>query len=106
VNCSDILQVEDLEIDRASHDVRRAGQRIELTAKEYALLEYLASEPGHVFSRTAIIEHVWGESFERLPYLVDVYVRHLRQKLDGPFSTKLIWTLRGLGYGVGRSPGP
>jgi DNA-binding response OmpR family regulator len=105
VNRSDILQVEDLEIDRVSHDVRRAGRRIELTPEEYALLEYLATDPGRVFSRMAIIEHVWGQSFEHLPDIVDVCVRHLRRKIDDPFPTKLIRTVRGLGYGVGGIPG-
>jgi DNA-binding response OmpR family regulator len=105
VNRSDILQVEDLEIDRASHDVRRAGRRIDLTSEEYALLEYLATDPGRVFSRSAIIEHVWGQSFEHLPDIVDVCVRHLRTKVDSPFPTNLIREVRGLGYGVGRGPG-
>lgn len=105
MNRSDIVRVEDLEIDRASHDVKRAGKRIDLTAKEYELLEYLATHPGRVFSRTAIIEHVWDPSFERLPDIVDVHLRHLRMKVDDPFPTKLIRSVRGLGYGIGRSPG-
>jgi two-component system copper resistance phosphate regulon response regulator CusR len=80
--------------------VRRAGRRIELTAKEYALLEYLAANPGRVFSRTMIIEHVWDQSFEGLTNIVDVYVRHLRSKVDEPFAVKLIRTVRGVGYGL------
>src|SRR5262249_14981422 len=91
------LRVGDLEIDRLGQQVRRAGKRIDLTSKEYALLEYLASHSGRVLSRTMIIEHVWDESFEGLTNIVDVYVRHLRSKVDDPFPTKLIRTVRGAG---------
>ena len=66
-----------------------------------ALLEYLASHAGRVLSRTMIIEHVWDESFEGLTNIVDVYVRHLRSKVDDPFPTKLIRTVRGAGYSIG-----
>ena len=75
----------------------RAGHRIELTPKEYALLDYLASHPGRVFSRTMIVKHVWDQSFEGLTNIVDVYVRYLRKKVDEPFSLKLIHTVRGVG---------
>ena len=95
-----ILRIDDLEIDRLSQQVRRGGKHIELTAKEYALLEYLVTNPGRVFSRTMIIEHVWDQSFDGLTNIVDVYVRHLRSKIDDPFPTKLIRTVRGVGYGV------
>ncbi|MDB6089814.1 MAG: two component transcriptional regulator, winged helix family [Gammaproteobacteria bacterium] len=98
VSRSSVLRVGDLEVDRLSHHVRRAGRTIELTPKEYALLEYLATNPGRVFSRTMIIEHVWDQSFEGLTNIVDVYVRHLRSKVDDPFPTKLIRTVRGVGY--------
>ena len=101
VQRSSVLKVADLEIDRLTHQVKRAGQRIALTAKEFSLLEYLASHPGRVFSRTMIIEHVWDESFEGLTNIVDVYVRHLRSKLDDPFPVKLIQTIRGAGYSLG-----
>ncbi|MGH7968366.1 MAG: winged helix-turn-helix domain-containing protein, partial [Limisphaerales bacterium] len=87
-----------LEIDRLTQQVRRAGKRIELTGKEYGLLEYLAANAGRVLSRTMIVEHVWDESFESLTNIVDVYVRHLRAKVDDPFPTKLIQTVRGAGY--------
>ena len=93
-----VLRIGDLELDRLSQQVRRGGKRIELTAKEYALLEYLAAHAGRVLSRTMIIEHVWDESFEGLTNIVDVYVRHLRAKVDDPFPTKLIRTIRGSGY--------
>jgi two-component system copper resistance phosphate regulon response regulator CusR len=100
---SSVLRVGDLEVDRFTQQVRRAGRRIELTPKEYALLEYLASNPGRVFSRTMIIEHVWDQSFEGLTNIVDVYVRHLRSKVDDPFPVKLIRTVRGVGYGLTES---
>jgi DNA-binding response OmpR family regulator len=98
---SSVLRVADLEVDRLTQQVRRAGRRIELTNKEYALLEYLAANPGRVFSRPMIIEHVWDQSFEGLTNIVDVYVRHLRAKIDDPFPVKLIRTVRGVGYGLG-----
>jgi two-component system copper resistance phosphate regulon response regulator CusR len=97
------LRVADLEVDQLTQQVRRAGRRIDLTPKEYALLEYLAANPGRVISRTMIIEHVWDQSFEGLTNIVDVYVRHLRSKVDDPFPTKLIRTIRGVGYGLGES---
>ena len=98
-----VLRVADLEMDRLSQQVKRDGRKIELTAKEYALLEYLATNPGRVFSRTMIIEHVWDQSFEGLNNIVDVYVRHLRRKIDDPFPVKLIRTVRGVGYGLSES---
>ena len=98
---SSVLRVADLELDRLTQQVRRGGRRIELTNKEYALLEYLAAHPGRVFSRPMIIEHVWDQSFEGLTNIVDVYVRHLRAKFDDPFPVKLIRTVRGVGYGLG-----
>jgi len=99
-----IVRVADLEIDRLTQQVRRGGKRIELTAKEYGLLEYLAANVGRVLSRTMIVEHVWDESFEGLTNIVDVYVRHLRSKIDDPFSTRLIHTVRGVGYSLGEEP--
>jgi two-component system copper resistance phosphate regulon response regulator CusR len=93
-----VLRVADLEVDRLAQQVRRAGKRVELTAKEYSLLEYLVAHTGRVLSRTMIIEHVWDESFEGLTNIVDVYVRHLREKVDEPHEQKLIRTVRGVGY--------
>jgi DNA-binding response OmpR family regulator len=98
---TNVLRVGDLEVDRLGQQVRRAGKRIDLTSKEYSLLEYLASHPGRVMSRTMIIEHVWDQSFEGLTNIVDVYVRHLRSKIDDPFPAKLIRTVRGVGYSIG-----
>jgi len=97
---SDVLRIGDLEIDRASQQVRRAGRKIELTSKEYSLLEYLSANAGRVTSRTMIIEHVWDESFQGLTNIVDVYVRHLRSKVDDDSPKKLIRTVRGVGYCV------
>jgi len=98
VNRTSSLHVADLELDRLSQQVRRAGKKIELTSKEYSLLEYLAANAGRVLSRTMIIEHVWDQSFEGLTNIVDVYVRHLREKVDDPHEKKLIRTVRGVGY--------
>ena len=92
------MHVGDLELDRLTQKVRRAGRRIDLTAKEYALLEYLAANAGRVLTRTMIMEHVWDESFEGLTNIVDVYVRHLRAKVDEAHEKKLIRTVRGAGY--------
>src|SRR5688572_13422328 len=98
VNRSSVLRVGDLELDRLSQQVRRAGKKITLTSKEYGLLEYLMSNAGRVLSRTMIIEHVWDQSFQGLTNIVDVYVRHLRSKVDEPHPKKLIHTVRGAGY--------
>src|SRR5271166_2673189 len=95
-----VLRVGDLELDRLAQQVRRAGKRIELTSKEYGLLEYLVANAGRVFSRTMIVEHVWDQSFEGLTNIVDVYVRHLRAKVDDPFPVKLLRTVRGVGYSL------
>jgi two-component system copper resistance phosphate regulon response regulator CusR len=101
VSRSSVVRVDDLELDRLSQQVRRAGKRIELTSKEYSLLEYLMSNAGRVLSRTMIIEHVWDQSFDGITNIVDVYVRHLRNKVDDPHERKLIRTVRGVGYTVG-----
>jgi two-component system copper resistance phosphate regulon response regulator CusR len=98
INRSSTLRADDLELDRLSKQVRRSGKRIALTSKEYALLEYLLANSGRVLTRTMIIEHVWDQSFQGLTNIVDVYVRHLRSKVDDPFPKKLIRTVRGAGY--------
>jgi DNA-binding response OmpR family regulator len=105
-NRPNVLRVGDLEVDRLSQQVRRGGKRIELTSKEYGLLEYLVANAGRVLSRTMIIEHVWDESFEGLTNIVDVYVRHLRSKVDVAHPSKLIRTVRGAGYCVSDEPEP
>jgi DNA-binding response OmpR family regulator len=98
VERADVLHIGDLELNRLTQQVRRAGHRIELTVKEYAVLEYLMHSPGRVFSRTMILNHVWDQSFEAVTNIVDVYVRYLRRKVDEPFPVKLIHTVRGVGY--------
>ncbi len=95
---SNVLHIGDLEIDRQKQQARRAGKRIELTPREYSLLEYLAANSGRTMSRTMITEHVWDESFQGLTNIVDVYVRHLRSKVDDGHDQKLIRTIRGAGY--------
>jgi two-component system copper resistance phosphate regulon response regulator CusR len=98
INQSSVLRAADLELDRLSQRVKRAGKRIDLTSKEYGLLEYFLLNSGRVVSRTMIIEHVWDQSFQGLTNIVDVYVRHLRSKVDDSHSKKLIRTVRGAGY--------
>jgi len=105
VERTDVVLLSDLEVNRLTRQVRRGGQRIELTGKEYALLEYLVSSPSRVFSRTMILNHVWDQSFEGVTNIVDVYVRHLRRKVDDPFAVKLIHTVRGVGYCVREADG-
>jgi len=95
---TDQLRLADLELNRLTQEVRRGGRRIELTAKEFAVLEYLMSGAGRVYSRAMILEHVWDQSFEGAPNIVDVYVRYLRRKIDDPCALKLIHTVRGVGY--------
>jgi heavy metal response regulator len=105
ISRANTLRIADLEIDRLTQQVRRGGQRIELTGKEYALLEYMMTNAGRVLSRTMIIEHVWDQSFDGATNIVDVYVRHLRNKIDEPFERKLIRTVRGVGYAIGGEEG-
>jgi len=98
VNRSSTLRIGDLELDRLTQQVRRAGRRIDLTAKEYSLLEYLMQNEERVLSRNMIIEHVWDQSFDGVTNIVDVYVRHLRSKVDDGNPLKMIRTVRGTGY--------
>ena len=98
VSRANVIRIADLEIDRVSHQVRREGNNIKLTSKEYSLVEYLALNTGRVVSRSMIVEHVWDQSFEGLTNIVDVYVRQLRAKLDEPYKQRLIHTARGAGY--------
>jgi two-component system copper resistance phosphate regulon response regulator CusR len=101
VDRSTVLRVEDLELDRVAHQVRRNEQAVELTSKEFSLLEYLMVNTGRVLSRTMIVEHVWDQSFEGLTNIVDVYILQLRKKIDGEHEQKLIRTVRGVGYSIG-----
>lgn len=92
------IEVGDLKINTRGHAVERAGQSIALTAKEYALLEYLARRAGQVVSRAEIAEHVWDENFDPFSNLIEVYIQRLRRKVDEGREPKLIRTLRGEGY--------
>src|SRR6202142_2017740 len=98
VNRSSTLRIGDLELDRLTQQAKRHGKRIELTAKGYSLLEYLMQNPDRVLSRNMIIEHVWDQSFDGITNIVDVYVRHLRSKIDEGNDPKMIRTVRGTGY--------
>jgi len=98
--------VADLVIDTGAQSAERAGRKISLTTKEYALLEYLARRAGSVVGRAEIAEHVWDETFDPFSNLIEVYVNRLRRKIDAGFSTQLIHTRRGAGYFFGPIPGP
>jgi len=93
-----LLKIKDLEMDLLAHTVRRRGQEIELTAKEFALLEFFMRRPNTVVTRTMIAEHVWDIHFETYTNVIDVYVNYLRRKIERGFKNKLIHTLRGRGY--------
>lgn len=92
------LKVADLEMDQLTHTVIRAGEKIDLTATEYALLEYLMLHAGQVVTRTMISEHVWDQDFDSFSNVINVYVNYLRKKIDAGFSRKLIHSVRGRGY--------
>jgi two-component system, OmpR family, copper resistance phosphate regulon response regulator CusR len=93
-----VLTVADLKLDRVERRVERAGRSIELTAKEFSLLEYLMLNAGRRVTRAMIIEHVWDLSFDTSTNVVDVYINYLRRKIDDGFEKKLIHTVRGVGY--------
>ena len=99
-----VLRVGDLSLDPAARSVARDGQAIELTAKEYALLEFFMRHPGEVLTRTRLIEHVWDFAYEGDSNVVDVYVRYLRNKVDRPFGRDSIETVRGSGYRLRSEP--
>jgi len=100
VNRASVIRVGDLELDRLSRRVTRGGRPIDLTAKEYSLLEYLMANAGRVLSRSMIIEHVWDQSFDGVFSIVDVYLGRLRSKIDQSSDQKLIRTVRGVGYSI------
>jgi DNA-binding response OmpR family regulator len=95
-----VLRVGELTLDLVRHEVQRDGQVIELTAKEFALLEYLMRNAGRALTRTQIIDHVWSYDFETLSNVVDMYIHYLRDKIDRGFGRPLIKTVRGVGYKV------
>ena len=92
------LQIADLSLNLVSHKVNRGGGEVELTGKEYSLLEYFMRNQGKVLTRTMIAEHVWDYNFDTFTNVIDVYVNHLRKKVDKGHSKKLLHTLRGVGY--------
>ncbi|MBV9259723.1 MAG: response regulator transcription factor [Ktedonobacteraceae bacterium] len=94
------LRVGDLTLDLVRHEARRDGHVIELTAKEFALLDYLMRNPGQVLTRTQIIDHVWRYDLEALSNVVDIYIHYLRDKVDQGFPHALIKTVRGIGYKI------
>ena len=94
----DKLSVEDLELDRMRHMVTRGGKQINLTQREYAVLEYLMRNAGRTVTRTMVVEHVWNLGFEGLTNIVDVYINYLRAKIDHGYEKPLIHTARGVGY--------
>ncbi|HET8758615.1 MAG TPA: response regulator transcription factor [Solirubrobacteraceae bacterium] len=94
------LELGDLVVDPAGHAVSRAGTPVKLTAREFAVLEFLARHPGEVISRTRLLEHVWDENYEGSTNVVDVYVGYLRRKLEQPFGRPLIRTVRGVGFAL------
>ena len=94
------LSVDDLVLNPVSRKVTRDGKRIDLTAKEYALLDYLMRNAGRVLSRAQIAEHVWDLDFDTFTNIIDVHINHLRRKVDDGFDKKLIRTVRGMGYSI------
>lgn len=96
-----VLKIADLEVDRVSHLVQRAGQSIDLSPKEFALLEFLMRHEGQPVTRAAIVEQVWKLHFDTMTNVVDVYINYLRRKVDSGFDRVLIRTIRGVGYQIG-----
>lgn len=92
------LSIADLTLDLVSHKAIRAGKKIDLTSKEFALLEYFIRNKNKTLNRSSITEHIWNYNFDTGTNIIDVYINHLRVKIDGGFSTKLITTVRGVGY--------
>ena len=96
-----LLNVEDLELDRISHSVQRRGRAIDLSPKEFALLEFLMCNEGRPVSRSAIVEQVWKLKCDTITNVVDVYINYLRRKVDNGYDPPLIRTIRGVGYQIG-----
>lgn len=101
---SSVLQVADLTLDTTTRQASRQGDPIELTTKEFSLLAYLMRHPNQVLTRTMIAEHVWNYDFDSVTNVIDVHIRYLRRKIDEPYETKLIQTVRGAGYRITDRP--
>jgi heavy metal response regulator len=99
-----LLRALDLELNTKTHKVSRAGQPVALSAKEFAVLEYLLRHPDEVVTRTQLAEHVWDENFDSFSNVIDVTVHHLRERVDHDFEPKLIHTVRGAGYVLRTQP--
>jgi two-component system OmpR family response regulator len=100
-----VLQAGDLRLDPTAREVSRGEQPIELSAREFSLLEAFMRRPGHVLSRVALLEQVWHADYEHRSNVIDVYVRYLRGKIDRPFGTRALETVRGAGYRLRRDGG-
>jgi DNA-binding response OmpR family regulator len=98
-----VLYIADLSLDTRSREVYRNGQLIPLTTKEYRLLELLMRHPNQTITRDAIAEHIWNYEFDNVSNLIDVHIHALRRKMDDPYPTKLLHTIRGVGYRLGMS---
>lgn len=98
VDKQNILKIEDLTLDISSHEVKRGGKILELSAKEYAILKYMLMNKGIVLSREKIENHIWNYDYDGASNVIDVYIRYLRKKVDDDFDEKLIKTVRGAGY--------
>jgi len=99
-----VLAIADLKLDPVTRDVTRANKRLDLTPKEYALLEFLLRRRDQVLSRAVIAQHVWGVNYDTFTNVIDVYMNYLRKKIDSGFDTKLIHTVRGVGYVLKEGP--
>ncbi len=97
---SHLLKADDLVMDLVQHTVRRGGEEINLSMREFSLLEFLMRSPGRVLSRMQICEHVWNYNFDPDTNLVDVYIQRIRKKIDKEFDSKLVETVRGVGYRI------
>jgi DNA-binding response OmpR family regulator len=93
-----LLRIDDLTLDPARRIVTRGGEKIDLTPREFALLDYFMRNPGRVLTRTMIAEHVWDYSFDTSTNVIDVYINYLRKKVDANREPKLLHTMRGVGY--------
>jgi len=93
-----VLKIADLTLNQVTREIRRGGIDIELTPKEYSLLEYFMRAEGHVLTRTMISEHIWNYDFDPMTNIIDVHINHLRSKIDKNFSPKLIHSVKGVGY--------
>ena len=97
---SNIIKIQDLTVDIAAKSVSRAGEDIPLTAKEYNIFEYLVQNSGRIISKDQILDHIWNYDFEGDVSIIDVYMHHIRKKVDGKYENKLIRTVKGAGYVV------